>query len=382
MSSASLIPPQRDRFELPRETCYLNAAYMGPMPSAAVAAGQESYARKGQPWRYTVQADFFDAPEQLRKQAARLFGASPDDIALVPAASYGLASAARNLAPDAKSEILVLDEQFPSNVYVWRELATEHGARVRTVSRSDNQSWTEAMLAAISPATSIVACPHVHWADGGALDLSAISDAARRQGAALVLDLTQSLGVMPFDLASIQPDFAVAAAYKWLLGPYAMGFLYVAPHHQAGEALEQNWIVRDRAEDFARLVDYADDHAPGARRFDMGERSNFQLVPAAIASLEAMLDWGADDLAATLGAYNRRLADRLHPLGLTETTPERAAHYLSLSLPAGAPSDLVAQLAARKIFVSQRGDRIRITPHVYNDEADFQSFATSLEDLL
>ncbi|WP_297730530.1 aminotransferase class V-fold PLP-dependent enzyme [uncultured Maricaulis sp.] len=382
MSSTSLIPPQRDRFELPRETCYLNAAYMGPMPSAAVAAGQASYARKGQPWRYSVQADFFDAPEQLRRQAARLFGASPDDIALVPAASYGLASAARNLAPDAKSEILVLDEQFPSNVYVWRELAAEHGARLRTVSRSDNQSWTEAMLAAISPATSIVACPHVHWADGGALDLAAISDAARRQGAALVLDLTQSLGVMPFDLVAIQPDFAVAAAYKWLLGPYAMGFLYVAPHHQAGEPLEQNWIVRDKAEDFARLVDYADDHAPGARRFDMGERSNFQLVPAAIAALDAMLDWGADDLAATLGANNSRLAERLQPLGLTETTPDRAAHYLSLSLPSGAPADLVARLASRNIYVSQRGDRIRITPHVYNDEADFQSFATSLEDLL
>ncbi len=382
MSSASLIPPQRDRFELPRETCYLNAAYMGPMPTAAVAAGQDSYARKGQPWRYRVQADFFDAPEQLRGQAARLFGSRPDDVALVPAASYGLASAARNLAPDAKSDILVLDAQFPSNVYIWRELAAEHGARVRTVSRSDDQSWTEALLAAISPATSIVACPQVHWADGGALDLAAISDSARRQGAALVLDLTQSLGVMPFDLAAIQPDFAVAASYKWLLGPYAMGFLYVAPHHQCGEPLEQNWIVRDKAEDFARLVDYADDLAPGARRFDMGERSNFQLVPAAIAALDAMLDWGANNLAATLGANNRSLADRLQPLGLKETTPDRAAHYLSLSLPAHAPADLVGRLAARNIYVSQRGDRIRITPHVYNDEADFQAFATTLEDLL
>ncbi|WP_150099696.1 aminotransferase class V-fold PLP-dependent enzyme [Maricaulis maris] len=382
MISTPLISPQRDRFDLPRDTCYLNAAYMGPMPKSAIAAGQDSYARKGQPWRYQVQADFFDAPEELRARAARLFGATANDIALVPAASYGLATAARNLAPDAKSEILVLAEQFPSNVYVWRDLAAEQGAHVRTVSRSDNQSWTEAMLAAISPATSIVACPQVHWADGGALDLAAISDAARRQGAALVLDLTQSLGVMPFDLAAIQPDFAVAASYKWLLGPYAMGFLYVAPHHQSGEPLEQNWIVRDRAEDFARLVDYADAHAPGARRFDMGERSNFQLVPAASASLSAMLDWGTDALAATLGQANRQLADRLAPLGLRGTTPNRAPHYLSLSLPDGAPADLTARLAAQDIYVSQRGDRMRITPHVYNDEADFQRFASVLETLL
>ncbi|WP_233128235.1 aminotransferase class V-fold PLP-dependent enzyme [Maricaulis sp. W15] len=382
MISPSLIPPQRDQFDLPRETCYLNAAYMGPMPHDAVAAGQDSYARKGQPWRYQVQTDFFDAPEALRERAARLFGASADTVALVPAASYGLATAARSLAPDAKSEILVLAEQFPSNVYVWRELAAEHGARLRTVSRSDNQSWTEAVLSAISTATSIVACPQVHWADGGALDLAAISDAARRQGAALVLDLTQSLGMMPFDLAAIQPDFAVAASYKWLLGPYAMGFLYVAPHHHDGEPLEQNWIVRDKAEDFARLVDYADAHAAGARRFDMGERSNFQLVPAAIASLDAMLGWGADALAATLAHNNRALADRLAPLGLRETTPDRAAHYLSLSLPDGAPGDLVARLASEGVYVSQRGDRMRITPHIYNDEADFQRFVTALEDLL
>lgn len=382
MISTPLIPPQRDLFDLPRDTCYLNAAYMGPMPNAAVTAGQKSYARKGQPWNYQVQPDFFEAPERLRAQAARLFGASADDIALVPAASYGLATAARNLAPDSGSEILVLAEQFPSNVYVWRDLAAEHGASVRTVTRSDNQSWTEAVLATISSATSIVACPQLHWVDGGALDLAAISDAARRQGAALVLDLTQSLGILPFDLAAIQPDFAVAAGYKWLLGPYAMGYLYVAPHHQGGEPLEQNWIVRDRAEDFTRLVDYADDHAPGARRFDMGERSNFQLVPAASASLDAMLDWGADALVASLGRTNLQLAERLAPLGLREATPDRAPHYLSLSLPDNAPSDLLAQLAAQKIYVSQRGDRLRITPHVYNDEADFQRFASALETLL
>ena len=300
----------------------------------------------------------------------------------MPAASYGLSTAARNLAPDAKSEILVLAEQFPSNVYVWRDLAAAHGARMRTVSRTDDQSWTEAMLAAISPATSIVACPQIHWADGGALDLAAISQAARRQGAALVLDLTQSLGVMPFDLQAIQPDFAVAAAYKWLLGPYAMGFLYVALHHQDGEPLEQNWIVRDKAEDFARLVDYADAHAAGARRFDMGERSNFQLVPAASASLDAMLDWGADALSRTLGANTRALADHLAPLGLRADVPDRAAHYLCLSLPDSAPTDLVSALAAHKIYVSQRGNRLRITPHIYNDETDFHRFASVLEGLL
>jgi selenocysteine lyase/cysteine desulfurase len=374
-----IIPSQRDLFDLPRDVSYFNAAYMGPMPVAARAAGEASYARKSQPWRYQVQADFFDAPEEFRALAARLYGASTDDVAITPAASYGLAIAARNLAPDAGSEILILDEQFPSNVYVWRDLAARTGARVKTVGRSDNESWTEAMLGAIGPATSIVATPHVHWADGGCLDLARISDAARRQGAALVVDLTQSLGALPFDMPAIQPDFAVTASYKWLLGPYTLASCYIAPQHQTGEALEENWIVRDRAEDFARLVDYADAYAAGARKFDMGERSAFQLVPAANACLRQMLDWGAGNISETLAEKTRALAQAAAPLGLHDNTPDRAPHYLCLTLPESAPADLVPRLNARNIYVSQRGDRLRVTPHLYNDEADLARFVDALK---
>ena len=377
-----MIPSQRHLFDLPRERVYLNAAYMGPMPNTAIAAGEDSYRRKGQPWTYDIQDDFFDRPDAVRAQAAQLYGAADTDIALVPAASYGLATAARNLAPQKRSEILVLDEQFPSNVYVWHNLAEHYGCRVRTVSRSPNQSWSEAMLGAIGPATSIVACPQVHWADGGQLDLPAISEAARRQGAALVLDLTQSLGALPFDMKAIQPDFAVTAGYKWLLAPYSLGYLYVAPHHQNGEALEENWIVRDRAEDFARLVDYADAYAPGAKRFDMGERSGFQLVPAAQAALGQILDWGVAAICETLAARTAEIAAATAPLGLTDDTPDRAPHYLALTLPDGTPKDLVARLAARNINVSQRGDRLRVTPHLYNDEADIAALVDGLRAVL
>jgi selenocysteine lyase/cysteine desulfurase len=111
----------------------------------------------------------------------------------------------------------------------------------------------------------------------GGLIWSAVGEAARAVGAPLVLDLTQSLGVMAFDATAVQPDFAVAAGYKWLSGPYTLGYLYVAPQHQSGEPLEENWINRERSEDFSQLINYRDGYQPGARRFDMGERSNHQL---------------------------------------------------------------------------------------------------------
>jgi len=374
-----MIPSQRALFDLPREVTYLNAAYMGPMTLAASASGSASYENKKQPWLYEVQKHFFDIPETFRSHAAQLYQASPDDIAIVPAASYGLSTAALNLDPEPGTEILVLDAQFPSNIYVWHSLAQACDVTIRTVTRSDNESWSDAMLAAIGPKTSIVACPQVHWADGGILDLAAISQAARLQGAALVLDLTQSLGVLPFDMEAIQPDFAVAACYKWLLGPYSVGALYVHPQHQSGEALEENWISRDRAEDFARLVDYSDQYAAGARRFDVGERSGFQLIPAANASLKQMRDWGAEEITQTLAIKTRAIAEAAAPLGLHDATPDRAPHYLCLTLPSDAPSDLVKRLGARQVHVSQRGNRLRVTPHVYNDETDIDHFINALK---
>jgi selenocysteine lyase/cysteine desulfurase len=369
----------RPLFDLPRDLAYLNCAYMGPMPKAAARVGQAAYDQRQRPWEMGVQDAFFDQPDALRAEAAKLFGTESDNIALVPAASYGLATAARNLDLSADQEILILAEQFPSNVYVWREAAARSGAKLTTVTRSANQSWTEAVMQAIGPQTAIAALPEVHWADGGRINLVAVADALRAQGARLVLDLTQSLGTAPFDIAAIRPDFAVSAGYKWLLGPYTLGYLYIAPAHQTGASLEESWIVRDGAEDFARLVDYADRYAPGARKFDMGERSGFQLVTPALDALKWLNRLGLENLEPALLERTSAIEAAVRSLNLYCDTPDRAAHYLCLVLPGSAPPDLAARLARRGVSVSQRGDRLRVTPHVYTDAMDIDRFVDALK---
>jgi selenocysteine lyase/cysteine desulfurase len=373
----------RAMFDLPRDLAYLNAAQIGPAPVRAVEAGKAAYDAKAQPWTRTIAEDFFEAPEALRAAGARRFNAQADCVALVPAASYGLATAARNLRLKQGQEILVLDGQFPSNVYVWRTLAQRDGAEVRTVSRRAGQSWTEALLAAIGPQTGLVACAAVHWIDGGRIDLEAVSAKSRTQGAALVLDLTQSLGVTEFDAGEVDPDFAVAACYKWMLGPYATGLLYVAPRHHGGEPLEENWIGRAGSEDFTRLIDYQDGYQAGARRFDMGERSSHQLVPAALEALTVLDEIGLGAIEAHCTACTAALAEAAAPSGLmSDDTPDRAGHYLSLDLPADAPTDLAARLKAQGVHVSQRGPRLRVTPHVYTDAADIDRFGAGLKAVL
>lgn len=373
-----MIACQRDRFAIPPEVHYLNCAYMAPLSHAVIAAMDEGTRAKASPWRYRP-AEFFTVSEHFRERAARLAGVPQDSIAIVPSASYGLAVAAANVPLARGQEVVTLADQFPSNVYVWQELAARVGGRVRAVERPSQSCWSEAVLDAIGPDTGIIAVPHCHWADGRVVDLVAVGEKARRFGAALVLDLTQSLGAMPLDFAAVDPDFAVAACYKWLMGPYGTGMLYVAPRHHEGRPIEHNWINRAGSEDFARLVDYREDFQPGARRFDMGEKSNPPLLMGASAGLDFLLEFGVEAIAATLATQTEALAASAARLGM-EAAPVglRAPHFLSLGFGAGVPEGLTERLAARNVHVSLRGASLRVTPHLYNDEADAEALIAAL----
>ena len=364
------IPSQRHRFNMPRDVHYLNCAYMAPLSHEVSAAFADGAAYKSQPWTYRP-ADFFSYGETFRDRAASLAGTDADCIAIVPSVSYGMAIAARNLPVRNGQQIIVLSDQFPSNLYVWRERAAEMGADIITVQRDQGAAWTDAVLAAIGNDTAIVAVPNCHWADGGFVDLVKVGTACRAVGAALVLDLTQSLGALPFDIKDVQPDFMVAACYKWLMGPYSLGMLYVAPKYHDGQPIEQGWINRAGSEDFSKLVDYRDDYQPGARRFDMGERSNTPALMAASAAIDMLLDWGVDAIAATLAAKTQAIADAAQAIGLSASSLDiRASHFLALGFPGDVPTGLTDKLAAENVFVSLRGPSLRVTPHVYNDDAD------------
>ena len=377
------IPNQRHLFDIPDEVVYLNCAYMGPLMHSVVAAGDRGIRAKARPWGISPD-DFFDEGERAREQFARIIGADAEGVALVPAASYGLSCAARNIDAGPGDGLVVLAEQFPSNVYTWREVAQTRGASLVTVARPADDDWTRATVAAIDERTAVVALPHCHWTDGGLLDLARIGEVCREVGAVLVLDLTQSAGALCFDAGEVRPDYVVCAGYKWLLGPYSLGFLWVAPEHRDGRPIEFNWIGRAGAENFARLIDYRDEYQPGARRFDVGERSNFILVPMLNAALEQILEWGVDAIEGTLAARNADIAARAVRHGLGSAPADlRAGHFLGLRFPGGGPPDgLLAALAAERVYVSVRGASMRVTPHLYNTDEDVDQLFAALERTL
>ncbi|HVM94639.1 MAG TPA: aminotransferase class V-fold PLP-dependent enzyme [Terriglobales bacterium] len=365
-----MLPCQRHLFDIPDDVAYLNCAYMSPLMKPALEAGIGGLARKAHPWEITPDK-FFSGSDEFRKTAARLLNCSADCIAIVSSAGYGIQTAAHNLTAKKGQSILVLAEQFPANYYPWERLAQACGAALKVVGWPEDDDWTAAVLGALTSEVAILALPNVHWTSGGRLDLVRIGRECRRLGAALVLDLTQSLGALPFDVNEVQPDFAVAASYKWLLGPYTTGLLYVAPKWHGGSPLEEGWIQRANSRDFSSLILYSDEYDGGARRFDMGERSNFALLPAAGQAMRQILEWGVEEISESCGAMNRTLAAAAAKLGFSSPAEDlRGPHYLCLRRKTPIPKELAATLAREKVFVSVRGSSIRVTPHLYNTEED------------
>jgi selenocysteine lyase/cysteine desulfurase len=377
------IAPKRDKsvrelFEIPETVTYLNCANMAPQMRAITDSGIHAVRARETPWKGY---DWFSRSEELRALLARILGASGDAVALVPAASYGIAVAAKNLPFSAGQTVLTLDQEFPSNVYAWRELASRKSGRVVHAKREPGENWADAILRSIDDTTAIVAVPQCHWMDGSTIDLDRVSGRARSVGAALAIDASQSLGARPLDLERIQPDFLTAVGYKWLLGPYGLGYLYVAPRwRDTGIPLEQSWLTRAGSDDFRRLVQYTDEYRPGSRRFDMGEFPQFVLTPMAITALEQVLAWGVARIGRTLSRMTERAARRAALAGYSvPPRAERSAHMIGIRIEGGIPEETPATLRESGVFVGVRGDSIRISPHLYNDTGDIDRLFDILE---
>jgi selenocysteine lyase/cysteine desulfurase len=373
-----LIGPQRDAFNVPGEIAYFNTASLAPQLRVVREAGEAALERRGQPWLITS-SDWFSDVERLRLLFAQLIGASADGVAIVPATSYGFAVAARNLPLQAGQRVLVLAEEYPSGVYTWRAASRRCGAELLTVTREPGASWSDAVLAALNERVAIVSVPNVHWTDGALVDLAAIAERTRELGAALVIDGSQSVGAMPTDVSALRPDFLVTVGYKWLLGPLSVGYLYVAERHRDGQPLEENWINRVGSEDFAALVDYRDGYQPGARRFDSGQRTKFELIPMAIAALEQILAWQVPRIGMSLRSITGSVAQRATALGL-DAAPEhdRGPHMLGLGLPARARAGASTVLAQADCHAAFRGASLRISPHLHTTDEDVERLLDAL----
>jgi selenocysteine lyase/cysteine desulfurase len=370
----------RGEFSLPPEKVYLNCAFMAPVSKKVEEAGVTAVRKARDPSVFSS-SDFFDTTNLVRAEFARLIQApDPEQISIGPAASYGITGAARNIPFSKGDEIVVLHEQFPSHYYPWRRRAEETQAEIVTVLPSENESWDDAILNAIGPHTKSVCLPVVHWTDGTLFDINVIAARVRDVDAYLVIDGTQSVGALPFNVGRVQPDALICAGYKWLTGPYGCAVTYWSPRLSGGIPVEENWISRKGSEDFSRLVSYEDDYQPGALRHDSGGRSNFVIMAMLRAALEQVNEWRPEYIQQHCAQISEACIDRLHQAGFFVPGNEaRANHLFGIRVPDRYDYRVLAEyLRINKISVSVRGSSIRVAPNVYNDESDLNKLSAAI----
>ena len=380
-----MLTSKRAKFSLPPQVSYLNCAYMSPLLKSSEKAGIRALRKRRNPANISAE-DFFTESEVLRQEYAKLIHApDPKRIVIIPSVSYGMANVAKNLRIEKGQHIIVAAEQFPSNYYPWKSPCDETGAEVKVVSPPEGffergKVWNERILASINNTTRAVAIANVHWADGTWFDLEQIRKRTRDVGALLIVDGTQSVGAMPFDVQKIQPDALVCAGYKWLLGPYSIGVAWYSEYFDNGKPIEENWINRLDSQNFAGLVNYQDTYQPGALRYEVGEHSNFVLVPMLLNAVQQLNNWGPDRIQEYTRHISAEAVNQLAEKGFViEDEHCRGGHLFGIRLPQYADADKIkASLLKHKVFVSFRGSAIRISCNVFNTPVDFRKLVKAL----
>lgn len=368
---------QKTKFILSKKVIYLNCAYMSPMLKKVEKAGVKGIKQKRKPYHITP-IDFFKTSDLVKKRFSSIIDCENHNrIAIIPSASYGLANVVNNISIKEKDEIILLDEQFPSNVYPWLNLKERSKAKLVFIKRPDTlidsgKKWNEEILDAITNKTKVVTIGNIHWACGTLFDLIAIRKKTAEVGALLIIDGTQSIGALPLSIEKIQPDALICAGYKWLMGPYSIGVAYYGNYFDKGIPIEDNWINRRGSENFSGLINYSDKYGELASRYNVGEQSNFILLPMLLAGLNQIESWGVKNIQD----YCKNLiSEEIKKVNQKKYWIEkenyRANHLFGIKQ-LDNKINLIEKLKSKKISVSVRGDKIRVSPHVYNDKREIK----------
>ena len=368
---------QKEKFILTGKKSYLNCAYMSPMLKKVEKAGVAGLKIKRAPQKL-MPNDFFTGVSNLKKHFASLINLTDHErIALAPSVSYGMANVTKNIELKSKNNVVLLGDQFPSNVYPWMSLTKKYNSELVFVNKPNQEkgcgkTWNENILKNINKNTKVVSMGMVHWADGTIFDLEKIREKTKEVGALLIIDGTQSVGAMPFDVKKINPDALVCAAYKWLMGPYGSAVCYFGDFFDEGSPIEESWINRKGSEDFSQLINYQEEYAKGARKFAVGQQSSFINVAMLTAAIKQINSWGVENIYKYTESITDDCFDILDPSKVWfEEKKHRASHLFGLR-PKKNLKVILKRIKEKNIYVSLRGDSIRVSPSVYNTRDEIE----------
>ena len=356
---------------------WLNAAHQGPLPRPAVEAAGEALAAKLAPHRISDEA-FIKVPRRLRELLGRLIGASAEEIILGNSASWGLQVLANGLPWRQGDEVLVLADEFPATVFPW--LVTErHGVTVRQLELGEPVLQPERLQQEMSPQTRVVAVNWVRSLSGHVVDVAGLHEVCERSGVHLVLNVTQGLGALPFDVRRLPVAAISCSGFKWLCGPYATGFAWIRPDVlRTMHPVQAYWLaLPDGAGlDLNREGEHRLRGDLGARAYDVFGTANFlNFIPWA-AALEYLLAQGTEAIAAHDQALVEQLIGLLEGSDYCFISPTDAGQRAAIVVVSAAdPKDneaICQRLTDAGIDAALRAGNIRLSPHLYNTSGQIE----------
>lgn len=376
---------QKHLFTLDPSIHYLNCARRGPLLKSAEEIGIQSIIRDRNPDQIKTE-DFFNVQKEVRGLFAGIVNCNASQVALLPSTSYGFASVLNNVKAKPKGNAIIVKGEFPSGYFALERWADRNANSLKVIEPSAElkrvgKDWNQRILSAIDQNTSVVLLSAIHWMSGVKFDIEAIGKRCSEFGSIFIVDGTQAVGAMPLDVEACKIDALICAGYKWLFGPYSTALGYFGRYFDQGEPIEESWMNRTNSDRFSELTDYDEAYHLDAARYNVGQTSNFILMPMLREGLKQIQNWTPEaiqdycaDLTKPLKAYVDQIG------GIYEEVEYFADHLFSFHLPDSIDQEtLKSQLVDDKISISVRGESIRISINVFNDQADIVALMASID---
>lgn len=368
----------RSLFLAAQHYTYLNSAAVSPMPATAVKAVISQLVDVAGGGMLGYQ-NWVDTKNRARNLVAQLMKVRFDQVAFMRNTSDGFSSIAAGIDWKHGDNIVSFEAEFPANFYPWRRVRDEFGVELRLCPERDGRIDIDEFVSLIDSNTKVVAISAVQYASGFHSDLERIGRAAREADALFCVDIIQALGAMEFDLPAQFVDAACAASHKWLCAPEGCGIIYLSdrarerikPTLVGWISVEEPWDFADREQNFKSTA-LAWESGTGSSALFYGlEQSLKLLIDTGIGNIEGYLSGLSDQLCDGLAGKDYDIVSSRKP-------GEKSAIVCIKHRNGQSPSQVAAQLEHKKIIVSPRGDRLRISPHFYNNSSDIDRLIDAL----
>ena len=362
---------------------WLNAASEGPLPLAARRALEEAVEWKSKPYELTL-SRFASVPRELRTSLGRLLGVAGEEVILGNSASYGLHILANGLSWKKGDEIILMQNDFPTNILPWLALEMK-GVNIRQVVANDKVLEPEELLANITDKTRLVCLSHVHTFSGYVLDIKRMGEICCDKKITFVVNLSQSAGTMAIDLSQWAVDAVVCAGYKWLCGPYGAGFFWMTKALR--ESLDYNqayWTVFCSTEDMENEEALKLASINTARKYDVFGTANFFNFSPFVAAVNYWLSLGLDHVRS----YHDQLLDKIVaelPAEFYLISPQEGPRRSSLLVfshkQKSKNKTIYRSLQDRGIYTALWKNHLRVSAHVYNTVEEIDKFMRVLREI-